>query len=181
MKFIRHYIFILFIITDIINSSFSTKIHKSPNNNIQTSTENKNEGKTTKTVEKQEKTKNPIKSKILIKRTKQEADNPEVLTLKGVTLDGTQSIDYYYPYFIRNHILKFDDDETQDTHLMDTDCKDSNCELCIPDHWDKCYKCKLGFLKLHGACFKYCPEGFQADIVRRRCYPQQSPSKNYFY
>ena len=106
---------------------------------------------------------------------------PEVLTLKGITLDGTHSIDYYYPYFIRNHILKFDDDETQDTHLMDTNCKDENCKLCIPDRWDKCYQCKIGFLKLHAKCYKYCPDGFQADIVRRRCYPKINTGKNYYY
>ncbi len=107
-----------------------------------------------------------------------EADNPEVLTLQGVSLDGTQSIDYYYPYFIRNQILKFDDDETKDVHLMDKDCKDENCELCIPNHWDKCYKCKLGFLKLVGQCYKYCPDGYQADVVRRKCFPKLGSKSN---
>jgi len=106
-------------------------------------------------------------------RRKQEADNPEVISLKGIKLDSSFSIDYYYPYFIRNNILKFDDDETKDIHLMISEgCYDPNCELCIPDHLNKCYKCHLNFLKLHGKCYKYCPDGYRADTVRRICYPK---------
>ena len=97
------------------------------------------------------------------------AENPETLSLKGLILDSNISIDYYYPYFIRNNILKFDDDETKDINLMSEKCRDDKCLLCLPDHWEKCFKCKEGFLKLNQRCMKYCPEGYSADIVRRKC------------
>lgn len=95
---------------------------------------------------------------------------------------------YYYPYFYKAHLISFSDssvskstnsnmnatgtnNSTMNNNFTEFESDIKNCQICLADKNSVCLKCFSGyFLNDEGLCVEMCPEGYIADILRRKCY-----------
>jgi len=94
----------------------------------------------------------------------------EVSTLVELPIDYHHSISYYYPYFVKNHLITFVD-EVDTSVLVSTCSPGSNCAFCDPLNFEHCHRCDIGYFLNGYGCELFCPEGYVSDILRLRCVP----------
>jgi hypothetical protein len=88
-------------------------------------------------------------------------------TLPELKVDESHSIESYYPYFYKTHILEYQ--EIIDYKELTNDCLDLGCQWCDNGSKLNCSECRHGFFLFKNKCYTSCPEGYVADIFKKKC------------
>lgn len=96
-------------------------------------------------------------------------------TLPELKIDESHSIESYYPYFYKTHILEYQ--EVIDYKELTNDCLDLGCQWCDNPSKLNCSECRHGFFLYQGKCYTSCPDGWVADIFKKKCTSMIASSK----
>jgi proprotein convertase subtilisin/kexin type 5 len=96
--------------------------------------------------------------------------NQEVTTLVEYPIGSDTPISYYYPYFVKSHLITYSENDL-DYYSLIAKCADKNCHYCEPLSPTKCKRCATGYYLYNNICLDTCPSGTAADTLRYTCIP----------
>jgi hypothetical protein len=99
-------------------------------------------------------------------------------TLPEVKVDDRHKLESYYPYFYKTHIIEYQD--TINYKELSNDCKDLGCQWCDVNSGMNCFECRHGFFLFKDKCYTSCPDGYVADIFKKKC-TEVIVSSNFIY
>ncbi len=89
------------------------------------------------------------------------------LTLPELKIDEGRKIESYYPYFYKTHIIEYQD--AIDYKHLTNECRDPLCQWCDLNTKMTCQECKHGFFLFNEKCYSSCPDGYVADVFKKKC------------
>lgn len=93
-------------------------------------------------------------------------------TIIGYEVPEQRSLSYYFPFFLKNGIIYYED-STLDLTKVETSCSDKSCMYCNQLDPENCLKCSTSYFLKDQKCVNFCPEAFYADTLRGRCVSDQ--------
>jgi hypothetical protein len=113
------------------------------------------------------------------KYNRQSIESSIEFTLPEISISNNlHSLEYYYPYFYKTHIIEYQD--ILDYTLLSNSCTDLGCKWCDLPSGSICSECHHGFYLYNGSCYTICPENYVADVFKNKCTPITVSSKLIF-
>jgi hypothetical protein len=94
----------------------------------------------------------------------------EINTLIEYPVNSGIPISYYYPYFVKSHIITYTENDL-DYYTLLSSCYDKNCHYCEALSPTKCKRCATGYYLYNSICLDACPSNTVSDTLRYTCLP----------